>query len=106
MTKKLVLLGLLILVAPAAFAQCVDCLEILCPPTYTFDAPQCTPFEAYGKGYRNCKNVGTCGGCMGWTCQTRDPIDLSVVERPALVPESVKIEHLATAEEKPAPRNE
>jgi hypothetical protein len=66
-------------IAPLVLADCVECIEMSCSYTkadgtiVVTEAPRCTRDLAAGYGYEDCRNLSRCGGCMGWTCVTRDP---------------------------------
>lgn len=69
----------LLIFAPGAFASCVECPEDSCSYTrpngtiVVTIGPVCGIEQASGYGFNDCRNVGNCNGCMGWTCVTRDP---------------------------------
>lgn len=48
-------------------------------------APNCGTEVLYGYGFNNCHNVGNCNGCMGWTCNVRDPQGFAADDDPAEV---------------------
>lgn len=78
--RVLILVSASLLLGGTLYAECVDCWTGPCVVSYsdgssrTFDeAPYCGAGDALDKGYENCRNVGDCRGCIGWTCVTRDP---------------------------------
>ena len=80
--------GALLLFAGNGKAECVDCFQGPCMVSYsdgtsrTFDdAPYCSMSPARDKGYENCRDVGDCRGCIGWTCVTRDPETMNVIQQ-------------------------
>jgi hypothetical protein len=78
--RVLFLLCASLLITGIANAECVDCFTGYCIVSYSNgtgrvfeDAPYCSTSAARDKGYENCRDVGDCRGCIGWTCVTRDP---------------------------------
>lgn len=69
----------LLVFAPSTFAACVECPVGSCSYTkpngtiVVTEGPSCGSEPASGHGFNNCRDVGSCRGCAGWTCITRDP---------------------------------
>ena len=89
--RVLVLLGVF-LAGGAAYGECVNCNVGPCMVAYSdgtsrmFDeAPYCSVTPANDKGYENCRDVGDCRGCIGWSCVTRDPQTMEKAHLLALV---------------------
>jgi len=85
--RRSLLVIALLLVAFSLHAECVDCWVGPCTIAYSDGTSRTideTPYcggAAADKGYEDCRNVGDCRGCIGWTCVTRDPESMSVVQR-------------------------
>lgn len=98
MTKRMVVFLALVVFLPAAnaMAMCVGCLAQNCvkPRVGEVYVPRCMDTEVTdgGPAVSSCRNVASCGGCMGWSCIRADVPPGGIEPRVVLVPEHTTIE--------------
>lgn len=93
MRRLIVLVGFVLSAAVAtdAIAGCDVCVKEFCTNRNGQEvlAGKCTTDSTEPDGVNNCRTVAGCGGCIGFSCHRRVPVDLAA--EPALIPEKTVI---------------